>query len=486
MSSPQKPDRFSSTWIRVYVAGNMEWLNGEDSRWRPSIELLTGIGAKSPPEVLREIATKLGKVRLVFPTEADFDHGGDIVEGIVEKDIKLVDDSDAVIAVFTKRDQVGTLIEVLHAARQGKDVLIVIAGQLDVEAGELIDGPDALERLQKLKVKELDKGVFCRGDTNLWFLVNYFAERTPSPPFAISLGPPRVRVYATRSASVDEVAEVIEHWLTDIRPSIAIRGHPENASRPPPQKIPSPEDWFSEFTEGFFQASLDANNPVGLHFLKRRIRRRIRESDAEWTELVRTFLANMAWRLGFWQEWERNNRTDIVWYEWDASNPAIEIEHEHVSKTVAGSEVKKILESDATLKVVFTYFDKPDVTEVGIVSVVENVIRAVVRDDPSVQFLLVVGDKKTRSPLFWWGYVWSPKEQKLLPATPDQKAVRCKKCKSMFQPWGDGQEDCIDCEFKEATDFEVKVALGFKPHYPPFAQISEGAQSKGSSVPGGK
>jgi hypothetical protein len=450
---------WDKVWLRVYLAGNMEWLDPEDSFWRPSTDLLRGDSRRSARRVLDEIGETIGNVRFVLPTEAGFDHGGDVVQGIVTKDVKLLDGCHALIAVFTKRDQVGTLIEALHAANSGKDLLIFIAGLEDPESGVIVDSAEALERLGSQTFREVEGGVNCRGDTDLWFLTNYFKERPCGARPLIDLGGPRVKVIMTKSQSIIELAPIIESWLKEIRRSVGVRQRPETAPRPPPTPLPSPAEWFSEFSEGFYRASLESSNPVGLHYLKRRIRRRVKASDAEWTELVRGFLAQLAWKKGYWQEWEREKRTDVLWYEWDASNPTFFIEHEHVSKSIPRSEVAKALSSDAEFKIVFTYFDRPDVTEEGILGDVEKVIEATIPDGAHLRFLLVIGDKKTRSPLFWWGYSWDSEQGKLLPAIPGIKAVRCQACKAIFQPWGEDQKTCIECEFKEATDSEILEAL---------------------------
>ena len=148
--------------MRVYVAGKMEWLNAEDSVWRESL------GFHNEPVVSDAkimAAGGRGGFELVFPNQTWFDHGGDLVEGIVEADIGAVEMSDAVIAVFTSLIQVGTLVELLHAVSLGKKCLAVfMPPTVDVQ----FTGCPFMFLVEPVRLR-------CVSN-HYWFLINYLLK----------------------------------------------------------------------------------------------------------------------------------------------------------------------------------------------------------------------------------------------------------------------------------------------------------------------
>lgn len=57
-------------------------------------------------------------IQINSPTEVSTSHGCGIVKDIAGEDMKLVDQSDAIVAYFDKEEQVGTLTELVYAVGQ--------------------------------------------------------------------------------------------------------------------------------------------------------------------------------------------------------------------------------------------------------------------------------------------------------------------------------------------------------------------------------
>ena len=136
---------------RIYVAGKMMWHNDEDSTWTCVLS----------PRLRDELRIKLpASIGLIYPDDAGFDHGGDLVTGIVAADIALLRSCDAVVAIFSEPEQTGTIIELLDAVYEGKECLVIFTGEaIDVCMED---------------VRELLKGVSMRGESDhYWFLINY-------------------------------------------------------------------------------------------------------------------------------------------------------------------------------------------------------------------------------------------------------------------------------------------------------------------------
>lgn len=141
-------NRISHPHIRVYLAGKMEWFNQEDSRWTCVLS----------DDLRRFLATYLPPcVEIVYPDDTGFDHGGDSVSGIVAADIYAVRMSNAVIAIFSTPNQIGTLIEVLDAVLNGKEVLCIFTDKNLGCAWKKLEGPVS----------------FRAESDDYWFLINY-------------------------------------------------------------------------------------------------------------------------------------------------------------------------------------------------------------------------------------------------------------------------------------------------------------------------
>lgn len=147
----------------IYVAGKMSWIDSEDSEWIPSTLRITSCSTKRRIKELEETFN----IRFIFPDEVFFDHGGDRIEGIVGRDISLIDRCDGVVALFTHKIQVGTMVEVFHALRRGKEVLVLFSDELLQPAGSEVSSTTK----DYLPIK---KPLFMRGESNhYWFLINY-------------------------------------------------------------------------------------------------------------------------------------------------------------------------------------------------------------------------------------------------------------------------------------------------------------------------
>lgn len=141
----------------IYTAGAMEWPGDEgDSYWRRSLE------------------ADIDNVQFVHPTDAHFDHGGDLISGCVSEDMGFLREADAVVACFSKRLQVGTMTETLHAVANDMPVLCVFTD-------DLLQGAVDFATRADCPVGKLGPVEMRFEAPHYWFLVNYLAgdeERT--------------------------------------------------------------------------------------------------------------------------------------------------------------------------------------------------------------------------------------------------------------------------------------------------------------------
>lgn len=101
----------------VYLAGAMnEPYTGAES-WRSSLR----------NQCVDPGTVDMGSTPVEFnsPTEVELPHGCGRVRGVTAKDMRLIDQSDAIIAYFSKKEQVGTLTELVYAVTSGKAALVV-------------------------------------------------------------------------------------------------------------------------------------------------------------------------------------------------------------------------------------------------------------------------------------------------------------------------------------------------------------------------
>lgn len=106
----------------VYLAGSMDNDSSEHDTWRASVAKRADRGA-----YFDEGSTP---VRINSPAEVTGSHGCGIVEDIAGRDMKLVDESDAIVAYFDKQEQVGTLTELVYAVTEGKPALVLFDSDL--------------------------------------------------------------------------------------------------------------------------------------------------------------------------------------------------------------------------------------------------------------------------------------------------------------------------------------------------------------------
>jgi nucleoside 2-deoxyribosyltransferase len=104
-----RPDGETPGKPSAYLAGSMdtEGFDG-DHTWRSP--LTEHIGSRH--------------FKINSPKEATSQHGAGIVSGVAGEDMRLIDNSDAIIAYFNKKEQVGTLTELVYAVSQNKPALV--------------------------------------------------------------------------------------------------------------------------------------------------------------------------------------------------------------------------------------------------------------------------------------------------------------------------------------------------------------------------
>jgi len=106
----------------VYLAGSMDHESAEHQSWRSSVAERRNNG------VYRY--TGPTPIKVNSPTEVEFSHGCGMVRGIAGDDMKMIDESDSILAYFNKKEQVGTLTELVYAVTSGKPALVVFNNSL--------------------------------------------------------------------------------------------------------------------------------------------------------------------------------------------------------------------------------------------------------------------------------------------------------------------------------------------------------------------
>ena len=137
---------------RIYVAGKMDWIDSEDSKW-------TCVLSK---QLREEIKTE--DTTLLYPDDTFFDHGGDSPQGVAKADIELLDTCNGIISIFSTGSQPGTMVETLHAINRRKLALIIFA-----------DKPEGYPEGEPEK-DEYNHPAWWRDETEYWFLLNYIHE----------------------------------------------------------------------------------------------------------------------------------------------------------------------------------------------------------------------------------------------------------------------------------------------------------------------
>jgi nucleoside 2-deoxyribosyltransferase len=106
----------------VYLAGSMDDDSSEHDVWRASV------AERGDHGVYRY--TGPTPITINSPTEVIGSHGCGYVDGIASADMKLLDESDAILAYFEKSDQIGTLTELVYAVSEGKPALVLFNKRL--------------------------------------------------------------------------------------------------------------------------------------------------------------------------------------------------------------------------------------------------------------------------------------------------------------------------------------------------------------------
>jgi nucleoside 2-deoxyribosyltransferase len=181
----------------VYLAGSMTYHGDDDSWWSSSVR-------KANPATWRDRLSDHTTPELNSPRDLHFDHGGDLVEGVAERDLELLDQSDAILAYFDKDEQVGTLTELLYAISEGKPAVVLFARKY-IEP-PAIDPFDHVDR----SYQWLNHPIGMRFESPVyWFLVNFLlGDRNWDGVEA------DVRVGVVSDAS--GIAPAYDDWVTEV------------------------------------------------------------------------------------------------------------------------------------------------------------------------------------------------------------------------------------------------------------------------------
>lgn len=141
-------------------------------------------------------------------------------------------------------------------------------------------------------------------------------------------------------------------------------------------------------------------------------------TETQWTHVMSVFLMKLARKMGYFQEC---TNIDFIWYKGDSINPSILIEHEHDYKTVAKSEVPKLLrryKKKRELIILITYTwtsKKASADEIKQIrdKILENISTKIreLKETWTGEFLLIIGDSSPAEEdidwsTYWHGYVF--------------------------------------------------------------------------------
>lgn len=146
----------------VYLAGTMTY-HGEDSYWTASVK-----DGNSTVATWREALGDFGPLAVNSPQDLHFNHGGDLVAGVAGSDIELLQESDAILAYFDKKEQVGTLTELMYAIQNNKPALVLFNSKLV--------GPPAVDPFEEVdeSYQWVTETIGMRFESPVyWFLVNF-------------------------------------------------------------------------------------------------------------------------------------------------------------------------------------------------------------------------------------------------------------------------------------------------------------------------
>jgi hypothetical protein len=184
----------------------MRWDDKEDSHWR------------------RSVANELTDITFYHPQEGYFDHGGDLVHGAVSEDMEAIAHADGLVAYFSEIPQVGTMVEVVHAAQTETPTLVLLDqefvynGYFDDRSNEEYLNSENPGIKVTREIAPIDP-VSVRGSaSDHWFLINYLLGDDPDAsqrtiPSWISEwdGIPQATVMAV--ASQNAIRTAVESWI---------------------------------------------------------------------------------------------------------------------------------------------------------------------------------------------------------------------------------------------------------------------------------
>jgi nucleoside 2-deoxyribosyltransferase len=137
--------------------------HGDDSYWTASVK-----DDASTVATWREVIRDFGPLTVNSPKDLHFNHGADLVAGVAGSDIELLQESDAILAYFDKKEQVGTLTELMHAIHNNKPALVLFSSNLVV--------PPAVDPFEEVNrsYQWIGGTIGMRFESPVyWFLVNF-------------------------------------------------------------------------------------------------------------------------------------------------------------------------------------------------------------------------------------------------------------------------------------------------------------------------
>lgn len=170
----------------VYLAGSMDEEDTEHQTWRSSVAERGDHGTYR--------YTGSTPVEINSPTEVMYSHGAGPVKGVASDDMDLIEESDAIVAYFEKREQVGTLTELTYAVSRGKPALVMFDSNL-VSGFTDDDSP----------WEDLANGVEFQFQSHVyWFLINFLSDE--------GWGGLEAEVELKVVTSRDEIQEAFQDW----------------------------------------------------------------------------------------------------------------------------------------------------------------------------------------------------------------------------------------------------------------------------------
>jgi nucleoside 2-deoxyribosyltransferase len=140
----------------VYLAGSMDYEDTEHQTWRSSVAERGDRGTYR--------YTGSTPISIKSPTEVSYSHGAGHLAGVANDDMNLIEESDAILAYIERKDQVGTITEVVYAVTSGMPALVLF----DMSVVPAPDSPPT---------EDLASGVEYQFQSPVyWFLINFMTR----------------------------------------------------------------------------------------------------------------------------------------------------------------------------------------------------------------------------------------------------------------------------------------------------------------------